>query len=323
MPDNLARTGLVVIGRNEGERLKRCLRSVPQEVPAVYVDSASSDGSVEFARSIGVDVVELNMVKSFTAARARNEGFNRLVKIAPSLEFVQFVDGDCELEEGWLATSEAFLRKEYSYGVACGRRKERHPEASFYNRMCDDEWNTPVGEALSCGGDAMYRIASLASVGGFDPTMVAGEEPELCQRLRSAGWKIRRLSVPMTIHDAAMHETRQWWMRTIRSGFGYAQVFHKSYKSEGKPIYLRQVLSALFWTFGISGVAIGFIAIAGPLGISAAPLAWSLQLMRLTARKGWLMGSHLLLGKLAETIGVTRYVLAVIRRRGQGAILYK
>lgn len=323
MRDGKASTGLVVIGRDEGERLERCLRSIPSGLPVVYVDSASTDGSVEFARSMGFDVIELDMAKSFTAARARNEGFERIMQVAPALEFVQFVDGDCELEEGWLAAAEAFLRKEQSYGVTCGRRRERYPDASFYNRMCDDEWNTPVGEALACGGDAMYRVAALASVSGFDPAMVAGEEPELCQRLRSAGWKIWRLDAAMTIHDAAMHEPRQWWMRTIRSGFGYAQAFHKTYRSGGAPIYLRQVLSALFWTLGILALAIVLTALIGPLGLFAAPLTWSLQLMRLTVRKGWQTGSHLLAGKLAETIGVMRYVLAVIRRRGQGAILYK
>src|SRR6476660_3526039 len=81
---------VVAIGRNEGERLQRCLESVrPQCETIVYVDSGSDDGSVDLARGLGVEVVELDMSIPFTAARARNEGLRRLRELRPSLEYVQ------------------------------------------------------------------------------------------------------------------------------------------------------------------------------------------------------------------------------------------
>ena len=69
----------------------------PRASVIVYVDSGSNDGSVQRARHLGADVIELDMRVPFTAARARNVGFRRLREISPDIEYVQFVDGDCEL----------------------------------------------------------------------------------------------------------------------------------------------------------------------------------------------------------------------------------
>ena len=104
--------GVVVIGRNEGERLRRCLESVRGAAQAiVYVDSGSTDGSVALATGLGATVVALDMRRPFTAARARNEGMRRLQAIAPDLVFVQFVDGDCEMVAGWLPLARAASSK--------------------------------------------------------------------------------------------------------------------------------------------------------------------------------------------------------------------
>src|SRR5262249_8254382 len=150
--------------------------SVRGQTAVVYVDSASSDGSRECARSLGVQVVELDPTVPFTAGRARQEGFERLLQLDPKVEFVHFVDGDCEVVDGWLGRAGAELRCRRETAVLCGRRRERFPEASVYNRWCDLEWDTPVGEALSCGGDSLARVTALKQVGGFDVSVPAGEE---------------------------------------------------------------------------------------------------------------------------------------------------
>src|SRR4051794_6544130 len=102
----MSELGVIAIGRNEGERLRRCLESLSGlGLTIVYVDSSSEDGSVELARGLGAEVVELDLARPFTAARARNEGFERLGQIDPEVRFVQFVDGDCEVAGGWLDTA--------------------------------------------------------------------------------------------------------------------------------------------------------------------------------------------------------------------------
>ena len=173
----------VVIGRNEGARLVACLDALQGQVAwVVYVDSGSTDGSQDAARACGAEVIGLDMTKPFTAARARNAGLDRLRAGAPVPAYVQFLDGDCRLQPGWIATARGFLETHPEVAVACGRRREEFPEASVYNRLIDAEWDTPVGQARSCGGDALMRMAALDAVGDYNPDLIAGEEPELCVR---------------------------------------------------------------------------------------------------------------------------------------------
>lgn len=218
--------GAIAIGRNEGERLKRCLELLSAAATVVYVDSGSTDGSAEWARDHGAEVIELNMDYPFTAARARNAGFRRLREIAPHLPYVQFVDGDCELFKAWPQNAISFMDLHADVAAVCGRRSERYPERSIYNRLCDWEWNGPPGDVRACGGDVMTRASALEAVGGYRNDLIAGEEPELCVRLRAAGWRIWRRDVEMTLHDAAMTRFGQWWRRAVRAGYAFAQGAH-------------------------------------------------------------------------------------------------
>ena len=249
--------GIVVIGRNEGDRLRQCLLSVGEEVNnVVYVDSGSTDDSVIMAKSLGVRVVELDLSIPFTAARARNEGFANLLKIDPEVEFVQFVDGDCKIVPGWLEKAEAEISSNAKLAVVCGRRRERFPHRSVYNLLCDIEWNTPVGEAKACGGDAMMRVEAFKQVRGFNSTLIAGEESELCLRLRHQGWKILRLDAEMTLHDAQITRFGQWWRRSLRSGHAYAEgAWLHGNSSERHRI--KETKSILLWGLIIPLVILG------------------------------------------------------------------
>lgn len=218
-----ARVGLVVIGRNEGARLKRCLRSIPVNCPTIYVDSGSSDGSVDFAESCGFLIERLDSERGFTAALARNAGWERLLATYPLLDYIQFIDGDCELNGEWIDLALTEMDKDGSLCAVFGRRRERFPNASSYNALCDDEWNVPIGFVEACGGDVMFRVEPLQLSGGYSETLIAGEEPDLCLRLGQRGWRIRRIDAEMTLHDANIHSAGQHWRRARRAGFAFAE----------------------------------------------------------------------------------------------------
>jgi GT2 family glycosyltransferase len=311
----------VAIGRNEGERLVRCLDSLRGQLDAlVYVDSGSTDGSLEVARAAGAMIVELDPSRPFTAARARNAGFECLMtQVQP--DYVQFVDGDCEVQPDWIATAVSFLDSRPEIAVVCGRRRERFPGASLWNRLIDMEWDTPVGLARACGGDAMIRASALAEAEGYDPRLIAGEEPELCVRLRKAGWKVIRLDAEMTLHDAAMTKFSQWWRRTRRAGYAYAEgaAMHGAPPERHKVAETRR---ALLWGLGIPLTALA--------GIYASPwallvlAAWPLQILRL------IMTGHdprravfLTFGKLPEALGVLEYWMKRLSGRQAQLIEYK
>ena len=246
--------GAVAIGRNEGDRLKACLNSlVPLCERVVYVDSGSSDDSVAFARSLGVIVVELDTATPFTAARARNAGFQALLAgdgldggglDGGGLDLVQFVDGDCKVQPGWLEAGAAALAANPDLGLVTGWRSEIHPLASVYNQMCQVEWRRPAGPITACGGDMMVRIKDFRQIGGFDPTVIAAEDDEFCLRLAQAGWKLERLPVEMTLHDAAMTRFGQWWRRALRAGHGFAQLGRMH-----PPHFLRERMRV--WAYGL------------------------------------------------------------------------
>lgn len=272
---NLAkRVGVVAIGRNEGERLRRCLDSLDGHgLPVVYVDSGSSDGSPEHAKRRGVHVVNLDLSRVFTAARARNEGFDALLERHPGLEFVFFVDGDCEVVETFIAEAVACMDNRRDLAVVCGRRMERFPEATIYNRLADMEWNTPIGEADSCGGDALMRTSVFQEENGYDASLVSGEEPELCLRIRRRGFKILRADLEMTIHDAAMTRLSQWWVRALRTG-------HAAYErlamhgGQENPVHAKRARSAIFWAvaFPIGVFVLSFLPLIGLPRFSALAL---------------------------------------------------
>ncbi|MGY4527345.1 glycosyltransferase family 2 protein [Pseudomonas sp. TE21394] len=305
--------GVVVIGRNEGQRLERCLRSLAHGADQVlYVDSGSSDGSPHLARSLGVEVLALDMGQPFTAARARNEGFAALQRLLPSLRLVQFVDGDCEVDAGWLATAQAFLVRHPHVAVVCGRRRERFPQRSVYNLLCDLEWDTPIGEAKACGGDALMRADAFAAVGGFRSGLIAGEEPELCVRLRARGWKVWRLDVEMTLHDAGMTRFSQWWRRSLRAGHAYAEGAYLHGQAPERH-WLRESRRAWVWGLGIPLATLLTCLALGAWGL-ALLLVYPLQAWRLARRGGrsvrenWLRAVFLVLGKFPEMLGQLRFL---------------
>ncbi len=306
--------GVVAIGRNEGDRLRRCLESArPHTNTLVYVDSGSTDGSVEMARSMGASVVELDTSIPFTAARARNAGIDHLREIAPHTRYVQVVDGDCEFAPSWFDNAIVAIERDPQTAIVCGRRRERFPDDSPYNRVTDMEWDTPVGQADACGGDALIRLEAHQAVGGYDDSLIAGEEPEMCLRMRRAGWTIQRIAAEMTLHDAQIVAFGQWWKRSVRSGYAYA---------EGRAMYgrspdhycAREVRSIVAWTLVLPLVALSlswFTMGASLLLLGGYGLLW-FRVRRHRIARGddpahcSLYARFVVIGKFAQLLGCVR-----------------
>jgi glycosyltransferase involved in cell wall biosynthesis len=281
--------GIVAIGRNEGERLRRCIDALAGVgATIVYVDSDSTDESVALARARGAEVVQLDMSLPFSAARARNTGFERLLRINPEVRFVQFLDGDCEVVDGWLELGRRTLEDRPEAAVVFGRLNERFPERSIYNRLADIEWNMAIADgngetALACGGNAMIRAEAFRAAGGYDASIPAGEEPELCRRLRRAGWSVVRLDADMCWHDSEMVRFGQWARRQVRTGYGGLD-FSTRFGRPGDDPFRRQVRSARFWALGWPLALIVTGSLAAARGGPAYGLAAGLVLVALPAQ---------------------------------------
>jgi glycosyltransferase involved in cell wall biosynthesis len=328
----MSNIGVVVIGRNEGDRLIRCLKSIiqqlPRDMPVIYVDSGSTDESVPSAQAMGVHVVELDLSVPFTMARGRNTGFNYLTTHFPNIQYVQFVDGDCELVEGWIKQALAKIETDSRIAIVCGRRRERFPDASPYNRLADMEWNTPVGEAMACGGDALARVEAIQSVEGYNQSLICGEEPEMCIRLRQKGWKIWRIDVDMTLHDAAMLKFSQWWRRSIRGGWAVAEGT-VMYGSTSERYMVQQSKSGWLWGLVIPAFALAGVWVTVGLSLALLLIGYSALALRIYRWRRQHYGDQpsdarlyalfCVLSKPAQALGQVRYWLA--RWQGKQATL--
>lgn len=324
-----SKIAVVVIGRNEGVRLLKCLQSAVAHCDVcVYVDSGSSDDSVAIARSVGARVVDLDMTQPFTAARARNAGVSALLEIAPDVDLVQFIDGDCEFLPDWIPAARRFLADHPDVVAVCGRRRERFPSASIFNQLCDLEWDTPVGEARAFGGDVLMRLAALRRAGGYRDDLIAGEEPELAVRLRADGGRIWRLEQDMTWHDAAMTTWTQWWRRNKRSGHAFAEgaFLH------GRPPerhFAAETRRALLWGVFLP-LAILLLAVAISPWMLLLLAVYPLQWLRIGARYAhaglavpWVYAGFLLMGRFPEAQGVLKFWSGRLRGHRSGIIEYK
>ena len=315
------RIGAVAIGRNEGERLRRCLAALNRQTrQIVYVDSGSTDGSVELARSLGVEVLELERSVPFTAARARNAGFERLRQRWPTIEYVQFVDGDMEILEHWLTIAAAVLDDRPEVFAVWGCRRERHPERSVYNRICDVEWRIGLaGASANFGGDVMIRGGAFTKVGGYASHVIAAEDDELGIRLRAAGGVLQRIDQNATLHDADMYRFKQWWIRATRCGYAYAQV-SSLHRSLGERKFVRELKRAglLGAIVPTGAVALGltipslFWLVVGLYPINAARIAWGSRRRGFSWADSAAWGASCALAPIPQALGAARYYLHLL-----------
>ena len=340
-PDRPA-VAVVAIGRNEGERMVRCLEAALAQVGearlVVYVDSGSTDGSVGRARAMGVAVLELDLSLPFTAARARNVGFDHVRRRLPHVGFVQFLDADCEMLPGWIAAAAATLRADPTLAGVAGQLRERYPEATIYNKLCHLEWQAPAGETRAVGGNAMMRAAALAQAGGYDPGLIAGEEPELCVRLRDRGWRLWRLAEPMALHDAAMTRFAQWWRRAVR--FGHAQTeVSRMHRDSPNRVWAKETRSTIAWSLGPPLLSLALIvALAATCGgwwwlLGLLPLGLygllALKIVLWRRRAGdpagdaALYAAFVTLAKFPQLVGMLRYLRHRAAGRRSAIIEYK
>jgi glycosyltransferase involved in cell wall biosynthesis len=281
-----ASLSIVVIGRNEGERLVRCLESLQNiqnldlQIDVIYVDSASTDASRERAAAMGAHVIAINAERP-TAAIGRNAGWQQAQS-----EFVLFLDGDTILNPEFPRAALDYMSADESLAAVWGHRRETHPERSLYNRILDLDWIYPPGIAEFCGGDVLMRRRALVEAGGYDPALIAGEEPELCRRMRALGFRILHIDHPMTGHDLQMTRFNQYWKRATRAGHAYAEVSSR-FRSSGDPFWSdvsrANLIRGLFWLGSFILAAVTSSATLSPWAL----LLWLTMLLALSVRSAW------------------------------------
>lgn len=324
--EEVPQISVVVIGRNEGERLSRCLESVqrmrwPGAFELIYVDSDSHDASPELAGKAGAQVIRLDTGMQ-TAARGRNAGWRRA-----SASLVLFLDGDTVLDPDFPLRAVQAVEADAAVAVVWGHCREIHPSASIYNRVLDLDWIYAPGFSEFCGGNALIRRDVLESVAGFDESFIAGEEPEMCRRIRSRGYKILHIDAAMVGHDLAITGFRQYWRRAVRSGYAYANVASR-FRDAGEEGWDREarrnlMRGAALALVSAAGVALSVASRSALPGLAAAGILATL-IVRTACQVKWksgrwstrlLYGVHAHFQQIPMLAGQLQYRLD--RRRGR------
>lgn len=336
----LSTVAVVVIGRNESAHLRACLASIgaldypSTQIEVIYVDSASTDNSPQLAGALGARVIAVSG-EPMTAARGRNAGWT-----STQASFILFLDGDTQVHPQFVRLALAAMAEDPTIAAVWGHRRESAPQASIYNRLLDLDWIYPPGWTEFFGGDVLIRREALASVNGYNPELIAGEEPEMCRRLRGhlhngAPWKILHIDAPMTQHDLRMTHFSQYWKRATRAGHAYEQVsglFRDTADPFWTPEARRNQRRALFWIcLFLAALVAGFIVrsawpivlATGLVLLAAARSAWKVR----ARSKSWstllLFGLHSHLQVIPIWIGQLRYRFAKARKRKVTLIEYK
>jgi cellulose synthase/poly-beta-1,6-N-acetylglucosamine synthase-like glycosyltransferase len=297
-------------------------------VEMIYVDSASTDDSVERARQLGARVFQVNPARP-CASIGRNAGWR-----AARAPIVLFLDGDTILEPQFVNNS-LHLFDDPEVAVVFGDRREIDTAGSIYNRVLDMDWLSAPGEVELCGGDALVRRSVLEQVNGYDENLIAGEDAELCSRIRGAGFKIVHLDQRMTGHDLAIHRFSQYWRRSVRTGFAYAEI---SQRLRGAPLPVwsrearRNLIRGSAWMVILAGAPILSLAIHSLIP-TIAMIAIVLVLAARTAnRSKWrcahfgtrfLYGLHSQLGHIPILLGQLKYYRNRMSGQRERLIEYK
>jgi glycosyltransferase involved in cell wall biosynthesis len=324
---------VVVIGRNEGQRLARCLESVRAirgfgEIELIYVDSASTDGSPELAQRYGAEVIVVHPERP-TAAVGRNAGWRRATS-----EMVLFLDGDTVVNADFPRAAIAAMDSDPRLSTVWGNLREIMPRQSIYNRALDLDWIYPIGIIEACGGNVLMRRSAIEKAGGFDDRLIAGEEPELCRRLRARGYLILHIDHPMALHDLAIKTWRQYWRRARRSGYAYAEVSDRFRNSED-PMWSgesrRTAIRAVGWSLSLvaalaAGPWFGVIPFALWLAaflLAALRSAWKARWKEKNAVTLFLYGVHSQLQHVPSFVGQLQYFFDKKYGRRRHLIEYK
>lgn len=327
---------VVIVGRNEGERLIRCIRSVqainfPKEaMEIIYVDSGSTDNSPARAKALGVRVLTIQPERPVPTF-GRNAGWR-----AAQAPFILFLDGDTILQPDFVKAALSYFT-DAKIAAVWGHRRELYPNVSWYHRVLDLEWIYAAGASEFFGGDTLVRRHVLEEVEGYNTTQITtgGEEPEMCQRVRSRGYTILHIDCPMTLHDLAITRWSQYWRRSIRTGYSFAEVavlFHHTdlplWREESRNNLLR--FSAL--TSFIAGGIIAALALKTGWPLLLVVLITCFMCLHTSWRTRWksndlytllLYGIHSQFQHIPIALGQLLYYYHHWRKQRSNVIAYK
>jgi glycosyltransferase involved in cell wall biosynthesis len=257
------RVSIVIKALNEERHIRASIESAIAAVmrvggEVILADSGSSDRTVEIACEYPITVVRLKHVDERRCGVGPQLGFQKARG-----EFVYILDGDMELDPGFLPEAVAAMDADSRLGGIAGTVHEES-EANYQFRgrkRRGHERQARVCEWLDMGG--LYRVEALRDVGYFsNRNLHACEEMELGLRLCAAGWTLRRITAPGVVHHGRTEGNWELLKRRWRSRYldGAGELIRAAI---GRPYFYRTLqtqrhlfVGLLVWAGLLAGVAL-------------------------------------------------------------------
>lgn len=224
----------IVIGRNEGEKLIRCIKSIKSliiknDIPSyeiIYVDSQSDDGSIENVAKIG-DVSVYVLQGQYNAAIARNVGYRE-----SKGESLFFIDGDMELLSDFFFS---IFDKSYHllYDFVSGdmlnyfyNDNGQFIGKSYYfkTQLKNDRYTSIVG-GLFCVKRSIWEMA-----GGMRTKYRRSQDLDLGLRLAKKGIRLVRKKETFIIHHTIDYAEKKRLLKILADGdFLYRGVLYRDH----------------------------------------------------------------------------------------------
>lgn len=209
---------------NEAEGIEKTIDSIGQQLAEyphkiIVADSLSTDNTQQLASHKGVTVVSL----TDPADRCCGVG-HQLGYLYSEGEYILLMDGDMELEPGFIDKAVEFLKANPDYaGVAGTVEMDGAENYEFKSRKQRINEIYPLGDCDHLGGGGLYRRSAIEDIGYLsNRNLHAYEEAELGIRLLAAGYKLHRLDVPYFSHTSYTMPTFKMLKYRWRSGFHQA-----------------------------------------------------------------------------------------------------
>ena len=209
---------------NEAQGIEKTIDSVRQQISRyphqiIVADSLSTDNTRELALAKDATVVCLDDARDRCCGVGHQLGW-----LHSEGDYLLLLDGDMELEPGFLDTAVAFLQNNPEYaGVAGSVEMDDAANYEFKSRKQRLHLIYPLGDTDHLGGGGLYRRSAIEEIGYLTNLNLHGyEEAELGIRLLAAGYKLRRLDVPYFRHASYTMPTFKMLAYRWRNGFLWA-----------------------------------------------------------------------------------------------------
>ena len=229
---------VIIPAYNEEAHISACIASVfstgwaDDQLEVLVIDHSSTDSTANLARIAGADVLHISTGR---IGAVRNAGL-----AAAKGEFVAYVDGDCTVPRTWLQAAITLLESDASIGAVGGPCLSPANGTWVERSLAPCEVSPGIIRCVKAIATSSFitRTSLLREAGGFDETLVSGEDDDMSNRIGLRGLTLVSDSDCYIVH----HGYPQTWWNALKK-----EIWHGSHHIEVRTHFdLTLILTFIF-----------------------------------------------------------------------------